>query len=184
MAALADALIAALSGVNAPLSRWARNLAAVLLAAMFAIVVVQIGLRAVFGQSIPWAEESARIMLVWTAFLIAPWAHRMGANVAILMFQHALPRTLRFLLALTINLLAIWICVMLLGAAIEFVARGMQINAATLPFKMGWAYAIAPAALIALILVGIELSLRTLMGLVRPDADYHVPGAEALTAPE
>jgi len=72
-------IVDALGRVNGPLSRAGRNSAGALLAAMLALALAQILSRGVFDHSLGWAEELARVALVWSVLLVAPYAYRKGA---------------------------------------------------------------------------------------------------------
>lgn len=184
MTALLAILVRALAALNGAVSVSARNIAAVLVAVMVTIVLVQIGLRAAVGETLPWAEEVTRILLVWSGFLVAPFAHRTAANVSIDMFAQALPDALRRALGLAIQLLVLVICVMFLRESLAFVTRGMKIDAATLPIKMGYAYLAAPIGFAALALVSVELVLRGVLSWVDRTQDWTLRPAQAVTAPE
>lgn len=177
-------LATALTTLNVGLTLTGRNLAAVLVAAMALIVLAQIGLRAVFGSTLSWAEETTRIMLVWSGFLIAPYAHRIGANIAIDMFVAALPSVVQRSLAFTIQGLVILICAIFLGQSIGFVERGMAINASTLPIKIGFAYLAAPIGFAGLILVSVELVVREILKIVDAEGDWAIKPDQIVVPPE
>ena len=80
-----------LGRLNGPLSVAGRNLAASLLALMLALALAQIVSRGLFHYSLDWAEELARVALVWSVLLTSPYAYRHGAHVAIVSFAEALP---------------------------------------------------------------------------------------------
>jgi TRAP-type C4-dicarboxylate transport system permease small subunit len=149
-----------LARLNAPLARAGVALAALLLALMLAMAVAQIVSRALLGQSLDWAEELARVSLVWSVLAIAPYAYRSGAHVAIMTFAEALPPRLLAAISVVLNLLVVWICAVLLHESFAFIERGLSLEAATLPVRMAWIYAIVPVAFASMILVGIELLLR------------------------
>lgn len=174
-------MIALLAAVNEPVWRWARNLAALLLALMTLLVVVQIAIRASTGVTLAWGEELSRFMLVWMAFLIAPYAYRMGAHVSITLFLVSLPPKLRTLLLIVLHALCVWVAVVFLSESFAFVERGFSIVASTLPIKVAWVYGILPASLIGIVLCGFEILLRLVMQLREPERDWGVPGAEPLT---
>jgi len=167
MAFLSGRLIDRLAAVNGPLTRVGRDLAGMLLAAMVALAVAQILARAIFDYSLDWAEELARMALVWSVFLVAPYAYRRGLHVAITTFSEAFSAMALLVVSVVLNLLVVWIAGLLLVESVDFVRRGMTIVASTLPFRMAWVYSIVPAALVALILVGIELVLRLVVALGR-----------------
>jgi len=152
-----------LAGINAPVARWGRDAAAILLALMVLLALAQIFSRALFSHSLDWAEELARMALVWSVFLTAPFAYRGGAHIAISAFAEALPRRLLLAVAVVVNLLIVWICVVLLIESDGLFRRGLSIVASSMPFPMAFVYAIVPASFAALILIGAEHVMR-LMG--------------------
>lgn len=171
--AAADALHALaerLGAVNERVGVAARNVAGALLVVMTVVVMAQVVSRYIFNSSLSWTEELSKVLMVWAAFLVAPWSYRHGANVAIEMFADALPITLRRLIELVITILVLWIVAVLFRESLGFVARGMQSRAASLPVSTGVFYLITPVAFAALFFTGVELALRQLAGLAgRPD---------------
>ena len=166
-----------LSAVNEWISVTARNTAGMLLIAMTAIVLVQIVFRYVLNDSLIWTEEVSKTMMVWGAFLIAPWAYRNGANVSIQMFTDELPLTLRRLLHLLLNLLVIWIIVVFWSESFGMVDRGFSIRTASLPIQVGWFFIVVPVAFGAMLLVGVELLIRDVLTLLHPKEDFEIAGA-------
>ena len=155
----------------------ARNLAAVLLACMTAIILSQVFWRYILNDSLSWSEEVSKLMMVWSAFLVAPWAYRQGANVSIDMFVEAFPRRLRQILELLLNLLVLFIVVVYFRVSLEFWERGLNSVAATLPMRMAWFYTVVPLGFGGLFVVGCELLIRKLLALLQPGEDFSVPGA-------
>jgi TRAP-type C4-dicarboxylate transport system permease small subunit len=153
----------ALGRINGPLSVAARNVAGALLAVMLALALAQIISRGVFHYSLDWAEELARVALVWSVLLVAPYAYRKGAHVAIVSFAEALPPRLLVACSILLNLLIVWILVVLFVESFAFWRRGLDISAATMDMPMAWIYAIVPVAFALLILVGVELVTRLLL---------------------
>lgn len=170
-------LTRALGRVNAPLTRACRNAAGGLLAAMLALALAQIVSRAVFHYSLDWAEELARVALVWSVLLTAPYAYRKGAHVAITSFAEALPPRLLAFTSLLLNLLVIWVLLVLFIESFAFWRRGLEITASTLDLKMAWIYSIVPAAFAMLVLVGVELVIRLLVHLAGGPAGIAMEGA-------
>ena len=70
-------------------NRWALIL---LLAAMSVIIFVNVALRYLTSQSIEWAEEVSRHMMIWLTFLGAGPVLRYGGHIAVENLQDALPR--------------------------------------------------------------------------------------------
>jgi len=172
--AVLDGLIGVLSRVNAAIGARARGFAALLLATMTAIVLLQVMCRYGLGSALGWSEELAKLLMVWTAFLVAPWVYRHGAHVSIDMLVAEQPRHVRLALRLALHALVFWILTVLLGEAWPLFVGGFGIRAATMPVAMAWFYAILPLGLSALLLVGAELMLRDLASLLNPNVDYEI----------
>ena len=170
-------VLGTLSAINEWISMTARNSAGVLLIAMTAIVLVQILFRYVLNDSLIWTEEVSKTMMVWGAFLIAPWAYRNSANVRIEIFTDELPLTFRRLLHLALNMLVIWIIVVFWTESFGMVNRGFSIRAASLPVQVGWFFIVVPVAFGAMLLVGVELLIRDVLALLHPKEDFEIAGA-------
>ncbi len=161
----------ALGVVNEAVGVFARNVAGALLGAMVLIVMAQVVFRYGFNNSLAWTEELSKALMVWTAFLVAPWAYRHGQNVAIETVSEALPAWLQRTLNLIITLLVLWICAVFFGHSLGFVARGMQSEAASLPVATGVFYLIVPPAFAALFVVGCEHALRAVAAFADPPTE-------------
>jgi TRAP-type C4-dicarboxylate transport system permease small subunit len=163
MHALLSRIAGILGRVNGPLSVAGRNVAGILLAVMLALALAQILSRGVFDYSLDWAEELARVALVWSVLLVGPYAYRKGAHVAIVSFAEALPPRLLVACSLLLNVLVVWIVAVLFVESFAFWRRGLDISAATMDIPMAWIYAIVPVAFALLMLVGVELVVRLLL---------------------
>jgi TRAP-type transport system small permease protein len=177
-------LINALAAMNRPIGLFGRNAAAVLVAVMTALVLLQIALRATTGVSLAWAEELARVSLVWSAFLVAPFAYRAGAHVAIDLFADALPRRLRIAMQLLLHGLVALILIMFFKESLAFWERGLSQQSATLPLPSAAFYSILPVAFVAMLLAGAELMLRHVVALTDPSFDPQVPDHRTVITPE
>lgn len=149
-----------LGRINAPLGEAGRWTAAGLLAVMMAVVLMQIVLRYVFSSPLSWTEEVSKALMVWSAFLVAPWAYRNGQNVTIDLFADALGARVRAALHGVLTLAVLWACGLFFLEALALVERGMDTRASTLPIRNAVFYAITPVSFAALIAVGVELLLR------------------------
>ena len=143
----------------------ARNFAGALLVLMTAIVMLQVVSRYGFNNSLSWTEELSKALMVWSAFLVAPWAYRHGANVSIEMFADAQPAALRSIINMLITSLVLWITAVFFLESLDFVARGMQSKSASLPIATGVFYLVVPFAFAALFFVGAETMLQQIASI-------------------
>ncbi len=162
------------SRVNTVACNLARNLAGLLLVAMVAIVILQIIFRYVLNDSLIWPEELSKTMMVWTAFLVAPWAYRNGANVRIEIFSDAFPPLLLRVSMLFIRLLILWIVCVFFFESFGFWQRGQTVRADSIPVQIAWFYSIVPVAFLLLLSVGIEQVVRSVLSILRPAEDWEI----------
>ena len=162
-------VLALLAKVNEAVCGTVKNLAGLLLMAMLLIVVMQIVFRYVLNDSLVWSEELAKAMMVWTAFLVAPWAYRIGANVRIELFIDEMPQVFRNSLTLLLNALVFWIVAVFFWESVGFWERGLTVQADSLPFPVAWFYSVVPITFAFMVLVGAELLLRNILTLLNPD---------------
>lgn len=168
-------VLAQLAKANEVLCNAARNVAGLLLVAMVIIVILQIFFRYVLNDSLSWTEEVSKTMMVWTAFLVAPWAYRVGANVRIEIFVDEFPDAMRKIMSLALNVLVIWIVTVFLWESFGFWQRGQAVRSDSLPIQVSWFYTVVPIAFSLLLLAGIEQFLRDVLALMRPDEDFGSP---------
>lgn len=138
------------------LNRW---LLVLLLAAMSVIVFANVLLRYLTTESIVWAEEVARHLMIWLAFLGAGLALRHGGHMAIDNLQDVLPapvaRALR--LAIVAGLLVFFAAMTWYGC--EYVERTMVQTTSATEIPFGYVYAAMPAGF-ALMMVHLLLVAR------------------------
>lgn len=176
------ALVDALGGANAVIGRGGRVLAGAILALMLLVIMAQVVSRYVFNSSLAWTEELSKSLMVWTTFLVAPWALRSGANVGIDLFAVSLPARLRYAVEMAISALVLWILFVLLLESVGFVERGLKSRMSTLPVSTGLVYTIIPVSLSAMMLSGIEVLLRQAGEFVSGVDDPKAPHRTAPTA--
>lgn len=110
-------------------NRW---LLIVLLLAMACIVFANVVLRYTTGDSIIWAEEVARHMMVWVTFLGAGLVLRFGGHVAIDNLHRAVStRTARILRAIVVLGIAVFCVFMAYFSVLYAWATRFQTTAAT-----------------------------------------------------
>jgi TRAP-type C4-dicarboxylate transport system permease small subunit len=179
-----ELLIKALAAANEQVARAGRGVAGLILALMLAVIVLQVASRYIFNHSLSWTEELSKSLMVWCAFLVAPWALRTGAHVGIDMFQEAMPKRARFLTELIISVLILWILLVLFRESLGLVASGMKSRMSTLPVTTGYVYIIVPVSIAAMFLCGVEILLRQARELLSGVEDSKAPHRTAPTAGE
>jgi TRAP-type transport system small permease protein len=137
-------------------NRWVLIL---LLGAMSVIVFTNVASRYLTGDSIPWAEEVARHMMIWLTFLGCGLVLRSGGHIAIDNLQDALSaRAARWLRAFIVACVAAFFLVLMYVGCLYVQRTLFQLTAATqIPF--GYIYLAMPVGC-ALTLVHLALVAR------------------------
>lgn len=108
------ALLAICNGlglVNAALLALGRWIGAACLGLMVMAILAQVFFRYVLNNALPWPEEVARFLMLWSTGLMIPTAYRRGGFVSIDMLSRFLPRRVGAVLALALTLLALVVLV-------------------------------------------------------------------------
>ena len=159
-------------------NRWVLIL---LLGAMSIIVFTNVCSRYITGDSIPWAEEVARHMMIWLTFLGCGLVLRSGGHIAIDNLQDAMSPAMGRALRAFIALMVAGFFVVLLWTGIVYVQRTMfQLTAATqIPF--GYIYLAMPVGCV-LTLIHLGLVCRTYVydRAFIPDEDFDANASAAL----
>jgi TRAP-type C4-dicarboxylate transport system permease small subunit len=137
------------------LNKW---LLIVILAAMSVIIFANVGLRYLTSQSIEWAEEVARHLMIWLTFLGCGPVLRYGGHIAIDNLQDGLPpgaaRALRLLIALL--MLGFFACFVYFG--LEYMDRTQyQLTPAT-QISFATIYAALPVGMALCIVHGLLIA--------------------------
>lgn len=122
-------------------NRWALIL---ILAAMSVIIFTNVLLRYTTSQSIEWAEEVARHMMIWLTFIGCGPVLRYGGHIAIDNLQDGLPTKFAQILRVLIALLITAFCVFAIWFGIQYMDRTQyQITPAT-QISFAWVYLALP----------------------------------------
>lgn len=116
------------------INRW---ILVLLMSAMSVIVFSNVVLRYLTNDSIVWAEEVARYLMIWMAFLSAGLALRAGMLVAVSQIHAHLPHLARIGLRLVILSIMLVFFGWMIWAGFEYLTRmGRQLTPATrVPFS-------------------------------------------------
>ncbi|MEM1044584.1 MAG: TRAP transporter small permease subunit [Pseudomonadota bacterium] len=164
-----------LGRINHLVGRTGIVLGSVLIAIMTSVVIAGVFFRYVLNNSLSWAEDVSLIMMVTTAFLVAPFAYRSGANVAIEILAEMLPKVLMRVTRLIINALVLWLLYRFFLESLVLIERGWAIRVNTVPIPWAYPYMMVPVAFIAMAAVGIELLARDIYGIATQSDDADLP---------
>lgn len=179
--------------INTFLLKIGRTIAWIALAIMVAVILLQVIFRYVFNNALPWPDEAARFLMLWMTGLIAPLAYRHGGFVAIDMVPRALPSAIAKPLLLL--LFAFSLAVLYFAAGFGWahtMGFGGNFDSSSLKIPLDWfggeairvklryMYMSLLVGVWLLILVSIELILRSIIEIINPDADIPEPLDDAI----
>ena len=139
----------------------------VLLLAMAGIIFTNVVLRYTTGDSIIWAEEVARHMMIWVAFLGAGLALRFGGHVAIDNLHRAvstrMARVMRSVVLLGLSAFFIFMAV----ASSDYVWRTRFQSTAATDIPISFIYAAMPVGFVLMLVHLLLIARRYVL-----DGDY------------
>lgn len=171
-----DWVITALARFNELFASVAKYISLVLIAVMTLSVLVQVFFRYVLNNPLSWTEEASIFMMIWMAFLVAPFAYRSGANVSIEIIRDLFKGRAQWLLQIVLTFLVLYLLFILFERSIAHSANGLRSSAKSIPIKMIWVYIAMPIGIGGMIVVSVEILLRSLRQLIAPGASIdHLP---------
>ncbi len=180
---------------NTRLTQYLGHLATLALFLMFAIIVFSVFMRYLLNDSLHWAEESSRYLMVWMTFLFFPMAHKRHLNVkvdfAVSWFSHTKAgQVLNLLLECLVFFIVIY-CVQLTWGMVMNASNMAHFNLASfldiemlrtssttssaLNLPMCYVYLVMPFSFLIVALCSFENIMRLLM---------RVLGIASIQAPE
>ena len=103
------ALLRALGLINQALLLVCKWIAIGLVAGIAIIVIASVIWRYVLNDSLAWAEDAAKFLMFWLAFIGAPLGFRHGAHVSIELLPPGLPTLVRRLIRLIVHSVVLWL---------------------------------------------------------------------------
>jgi TRAP-type C4-dicarboxylate transport system permease small subunit len=120
--------------------RAAELVAALLVAALFAVIVLGVARRYLFGVPLIWADEAAAILFVWLVFWTGALVLRLREHVAFEIVYEMLPPAGRRALGLA----GAAVCALALGAStpkiVDFVMFLWRERTPVLQWRLDWLY--------------------------------------------
>lgn len=176
------ALLRIIAWINTHILRVGRQLAWIALAIMVIVILAQVFFRYVLNNALAWPDEAARFLMLWMTAFVAPSAMRWGGFVSIDMLPRALPRIPSLVLMLVLLVMSLLVLVTAVGHGYNHTfGFGGNFDSSSLRLPLDWIgfesvkvklrymYGSLLTCVILLIMVTVELILRTLLSLVSPE---------------
>ena len=164
-----------LEKINTFILRIGRQLAWIAILLMVIVIILQVFFRYVLNNALPWPDEVARFLMLWMTGFIAPSAYRWGGFVSIDMLERFLPKILSNILVFIILIISFTVLLIGFEMGLKHINAGWIFSSSSIkiPFsliggkteamKLAWMYMSLPVGIFLLILVNIELVLRTVL---------------------
>ena len=164
-----------LPGLNRWIDRGAEWAVIVLFMIITAVGGLQVFFRYVLNLPLAWSEGVQIYGHIWIVFLTVPIAYNRGAHIVTTLLFDRLPRRLRRTLAITVDLVWLWLGASIFVYAIRLVRVATFQVSPWLSIPMSWVYLGMLAGAAYLVLV----ALRRLVGHFRRSDDDGVAGQGA-----
>jgi len=133
-----------INSILKPLDALVRIILTLFFAAMVVVVFVQVFFRYVLAAPIPWAEESARFMFAWVAFLGASVAVKNKSHTGVELFASYLPRRAQHIIAILAYLVCIFFVAMICIHGWQLASSTMTQRSPAMQLPMFYPYLSVP----------------------------------------
>ena len=173
-----------LQNINTFILRIGRQLAWMAILLMVIVIIIQVFFRYVLNNALPWPDEVARFLMLWMTGLIAPSAYRWGGFVSIDMLQRFLPKILSNILIFLILIISLTVLLIGFEMGLKHINAGWIFSSSSIkiPYsllggkteamKLAWMYMSLPVGIFLLILVNIELILKTILSTFNSQINF------------
>ena len=163
------ALLRGLGALNGSLFSVCRWMAITLVAIIALIVILSVIFRYAFNNSLAWAEDAAKFLMVWLAFIGAPLGFRHGAHVSIELVPPGLPVVVTRIIRVLVHSVVLALMATLAWYGWQFAWNGRTQVALTIgDVSMFWIFICMPVGSAIMALVSLELLLTSLLGFAEP----------------
>lgn len=149
------------SALNCFLARLARFSVAVMLAVNLTIVFVGVVFRYVFNQPLGWVYEVSIFLMMWSAFVGSAALSRENAHVSLDFLILKVPKGLRHLIQLLIELAVIVFLIIIIKYSVIMIQGLLESKSSYLRLPMYWVYSSVPVGMGMVLLQQIEQLINT-----------------------
>jgi C4-dicarboxylate transporter, DctQ subunit len=147
--------------IRALLGNFERNVANVSLAALVAVLVLQVFSRYVLQVGISWSEEVSRFLFIWFVYLSASYAVQVGTHIRVSIVVDFMPKVLQRPMQVMSDLLWIGFNAIVIVSGIQLIGTMIEhpVYSTSLLMPLSIVYVIIPLSH-ALMILRILLSYR------------------------
>ena len=152
-------------GIGKIIDAFARSIIVIALSAMLFVICLQVFCRFILGQALPWPEEAARFLMIWSLFLAAVYVHKEEGHLRLDFFVEKLPTRMRLMLKILVNAAILLFLVVMLNGGIFEVDALKVMKTGALRISRAFPYAAIPASAALFILVTLKLIITDIKQL-------------------
>ncbi len=146
--------------INGKLKYYWDNLERYLMMVFFSVffmnVLIQIISRVVFNRPFRFTEELSRYCFVWMVFLGMSFGTRYDKHIRIDVFVNLLPRSIRLIINIFIDILTLAVFSWIIFQGIKYVSYSSITNIYTMPINKGLVVSIVPITGVLVVIRCIE----------------------------
>ena len=141
---------------------------------LMVLIVLQVFTRYVMHAALPWTEEVARMVLVWTVMLGAAIAMERNEHYAITVLSAQFRGALRLWVLVSTNVLGVIFLVALVRYGAEYMTVNMNTTYVSTQVSRGWVYLALP---VGALIMTMSLALHSIEAWFRRDDPPPIAGA-------
>ena len=134
-----------------------RSVIVITLSMMLFVICLQVFCRFVLNQALPWPEEAARFLMIWSLFLAAVYVHAEDGHLRLNFFVEKLPPRTQLILRILFDAGILFFLVILPKGGIFEVNALKVMKTGALRISRGYPYAAIPVSAALFILVTLRL---------------------------
>ena len=136
-----------LNGLNDVIGKIEAFMVSILLSVMIFLAFLQVVMRNIFNQGIPWADSVVRLMVLWVGLFGGCLATKLEQNITIEVMTKYMPEKGKHVVGVLVKSFAVIVCLYLLNASMTFIKNESASGSQFLHlFPEWWTITIIPIA--------------------------------------
>lgn len=136
---------------------------------VFVVTVLQVVSRYVLKSPFPWSQDILRLAFTYMVFWGAAWCVKERGHLCVDAFLSALPKKVRSVVEITINVVLCAFFVFLIMYGGQFAQSGLTQTAPYLPIPMTLYYASIPSAAVLMLYYMVQVIVEDVRGLLKKE---------------
>ena len=149
-------------------------IASVLMSLMALGVLLQVLMRYVFNNPVPWIEEFSVYSMFIMSFFAGPYLILYKLNVSMTLFYDKVTNKIfKLLLNLFLHSLILFGCIRLLPNLLTLIQNSMSVMATQIPISKGQLYSVVPLSLVLMATITIQHFVQDILSFFKKEDVSH-----------